>query len=154
MQDLVPFAREVSRRCGSQNEFVSSCASLIRNHFAHYTFGLEVRSNSRYLAYGSSAWPFFSVCLHQISQHPHLQNLAVLGGNDPHSYGVTSHRASMNTLRPKSLYENTLGCLTKITVLNLPYHAVHGLVCQTHYKPILPARLYSIHLAASFPSFM
>jgi len=27
--------------------------------------------------------------------------LAVLGGNDPHSYGVTSHRASMNTLRPK-----------------------------------------------------
>ena len=28
-------------------------------------------------------------------------NLAVLGGNDPHSYGVTSHRASMNTLRPK-----------------------------------------------------
>ena len=27
-------------------------------------------------------------------------NLAVLGGNDPHSYGVTSHRASMNTLRP------------------------------------------------------
>ena len=28
--------------------------------------------------------------------------MAVLGGNDPHSYGVTSHRASMNTLRPKS----------------------------------------------------
>jgi len=27
-------------------------------------------------------------------------NLAVLGGNDPHSYGVTSRRASMNTLRP------------------------------------------------------
>jgi len=27
--------------------------------------------------------------------------LAVLGGNDPHSYGVTSRRASMNTLRPK-----------------------------------------------------
>ena len=26
--------------------------------------------------------------------------LAVLGGNDPHSYGVTSRRASMNTLRP------------------------------------------------------
>jgi len=34
--------------------------------------------------------------------------LAVLGGNDPHSYGVTSHRASMNTLRPNSLYEKTL----------------------------------------------
>ena len=29
-----------------------------------------------------------------------LSNLAVLGGNDPHSYGVTSRRASMNTLRP------------------------------------------------------
>ena len=29
------------------------------------------------------------------------KTLAVLGGNDPHSYGVTSHRASMNTLRPK-----------------------------------------------------
>ena len=29
-------------------------------------------------------------------------NLAVLGGNDPHSYGVTSRRASMNTLRPNS----------------------------------------------------
>jgi hypothetical protein len=29
------------------------------------------------------------------------RHLAVLGGNDPHSYGVTSHRASMNTLRPK-----------------------------------------------------
>ena len=29
-------------------------------------------------------------------------NLAVLGGNDPHSYGVTSRRASMNTLRPCS----------------------------------------------------
>jgi len=28
-------------------------------------------------------------------------NLAVLGGNDPHSSGVTSQRASMNTLRPK-----------------------------------------------------
>ena len=28
-------------------------------------------------------------------------NLAVLGGNDPHSYGVTSRRASMNTLRPE-----------------------------------------------------
>ena len=28
------------------------------------------------------------------------QVLAVLGGNDPHSYGVTSRRASMNTLRP------------------------------------------------------
>ena len=28
------------------------------------------------------------------------QNMAVLGGNDPHSYGVTSRRASMNTLRP------------------------------------------------------
>jgi hypothetical protein len=28
--------------------------------------------------------------------------LAVLGGNDPHSYGVTSRRASMNTLRPNS----------------------------------------------------
>jgi hypothetical protein len=28
-------------------------------------------------------------------------NLAVLGGNDPHSYGVTSRRASMNTLGPK-----------------------------------------------------
>ena len=27
-------------------------------------------------------------------------NLAVLGGNDPHSYGVTSRRASMNTLGP------------------------------------------------------
>ena len=27
-------------------------------------------------------------------------NLAVLGGNDPHSSGVTSQRASMNTLRP------------------------------------------------------
>ena len=33
--------------------------------------------------------------------HPMLQNLAVLGGNDPHSYGVTSRRASMNTLGPK-----------------------------------------------------
>ena len=31
---------------------------------------------------------------------PTRQNLAVLGGNDPHSYGVTSRRASMNTLRP------------------------------------------------------
>ena len=31
----------------------------------------------------------------------YLQNLAVLGGNDPHSYGVTSRRASMNTLGPK-----------------------------------------------------
>ena len=67
--------------------------------------------------------------------------LAVLGGNDPHSYGVTSHRASMNTLRPKSLYENTLGCLTEITVLNLPYHAVHGLVCQTHYIPTLSSAI-------------
>ena len=27
--------------------------------------------------------------------------MAVLGGNDPHSYGVTSRRASMNTLGPK-----------------------------------------------------
>ena len=33
-------------------------------------------------------------------------SMAVLGGNDPHSYGVTSRRASMNTLRPK-LVENT-----------------------------------------------
>ena len=32
-------------------------------------------------------------------------NLAVLGGNDPHSYGVTSRRASMNTLRPKNYYK-------------------------------------------------
>ena len=28
------------------------------------------------------------------------KNLAALGGNDPHSSGVTSQRASMNTLRP------------------------------------------------------
>ena len=28
------------------------------------------------------------------------RNLAVLGGNDPHSYGVTGRRASMNTLGP------------------------------------------------------
>jgi len=28
-----------------------------------------------------------------------------------------------------------LGCLTEITVLNLPYHVVHGLVCQSHYAP-------------------
>ena len=39
----------------SKNEFVSSCASLIRNHFALYTLGLEVRSTSRYLVFGSSA---------------------------------------------------------------------------------------------------
>jgi hypothetical protein len=32
--------------------------------------------------------------------YPLSANLAVLGGNDPHSYGVTSRRASMNTLRP------------------------------------------------------
>ena len=31
----------------------------------------------------------------------YCKNLAVLGGNDPHSYGVTSRRASMNTLRPE-----------------------------------------------------
>ena len=82
------------------------------------------------------------------------QNLAVLGGNDPHSYGVTSRRASMNTLRPKSLYENTQGCLTKIAVLTLPYRAVHGLVCQTHYRPTCSGAIYSVHLSASFPSFM
>jgi hypothetical protein len=32
--------------CHGDIEFVSSSASLIRNHFALYTLGLEVRSNS------------------------------------------------------------------------------------------------------------
>jgi hypothetical protein len=53
-----------------------------------------------------------------------------------------------------SLYENTLGCLTEIAVLNLPYRAVHGVVCPTHYSPTVSGAIYSIHLAASFPSFM
>ena len=41
----------------------------------------------------------------EVSRRCGSQNLAVLGGNDPHSYGVTSHRASMNTLRPKNYYK-------------------------------------------------
>ena len=40
----------------------------------------------------------------------HCINLAVLGGNDPHSYGVTSRRASMNTLRP-TILKNTKGTI-------------------------------------------
>jgi len=46
-----------------------------------------------------------------------LKTLAVLGGNDPHSYGVTSHRASMNTLRP-TILKNTKGTIVH---LSLPY---------------------------------
>ena len=36
---------------------------------------------------------------------------------------------------PQTLYEKALGCLIEITVLNLPYRAVHGLVYQPHYVP-------------------
>ena len=43
---------------------------------------------------------FVAQCSIQMS-YGRMQNLAVLGGNDPHSYGVTSRRASMNTLGPK-----------------------------------------------------
>ena len=43
---------------------------------------------------------FVAQCSIQMS-YGRIQNLAVLGGNDPHSYGVTSRRASMNTLGPK-----------------------------------------------------
>ena len=53
-----------------------------------------------------------------------------------------------------SLYVNTLGCLIEETVLNLPYRAVHGVVYQTHYWPSCSSAIYSVHLAASFPSFM
>jgi hypothetical protein len=48
--------------------------------------------------------------------------LAVLGGNDPHSYGVTSRRASMNTLRPNivsfadALFAMLNGIICKFTV--------------------------------------
>ena len=66
---------------------------------------------------------------------PYLQNLAVLGGNDPHSYGVTSRRASMNTLGPKiggdgwirttALFRGEIYSLVQSTTLprlqNLPY---------------------------------
>ena len=43
---------------------------------------------------------FVAQCSIQMS-YGRIQNLAVPGGNDPHSYGVTSRRASMNTLGPK-----------------------------------------------------
>ncbi len=43
---------------------------------------------------------FVAQCSIQMS-YGRMLNLAVLGGNDPHSYGVTSRRASMNTLGPK-----------------------------------------------------
>jgi len=47
-----------------------------------------------------------------------LNFLAVLGGNDPHSYGVTSRRASMNTLRPK--FGRTSEVRTRDQRINLP----------------------------------
>jgi hypothetical protein len=37
-----------------------------------------------------------------------ILKLAVRGGNDPHSFGVTSQRASMNTYGPELLALRTL----------------------------------------------
>jgi hypothetical protein len=52
-------------------------------------------------------------------------NLAVLGGNDPHSYGVTSRRASMNTLRP------FMECVTGVEPACNGF-AIRGLTVQLH----------------------
>jgi len=71
----------------------------------------------------------------EVSRRSGSQMLAVLGGNDPHSYGVTSHRASMNTLRPKNHYMKTHQDVGQRSQFFLPYRVVHGLVCQTHYRP-------------------
>jgi hypothetical protein len=90
--------------------------------------------------------------------HPMLQNLAVLGGNDPHSYGVTSRRASMNTLGPKiggdgwirttALFRGEIYSLVQSTTLprlqNLPYKntlPVPGI--RTHFSCSLPRLLRS-----------
>ena len=51
--------------------------------------------------------------------------MAVLGGNDPHSYGVTSRRASMNTLRP------IMECVTGVEPACNGF-AIRGLTVQLH----------------------
>ena len=63
-------------------EFVSSSASLIRNHFAQYTLGLEVRSNSCYKVVALTTRRDFEFLL---SQHLHLQNLVRPPGIEPGS---------------------------------------------------------------------
>ena len=51
-----------------------------------------------------------------------------------HSYsGLTFPPWLTEDRTNNTLYEKTLGCLIEITVLNLPYRAVHGLVYQPHY---------------------
>ena len=62
-------------------------------------------------------------------------------GVSPRAY---LHNLTLPTLRIdlERIWETTFnytGCLKEITVLNLPYHAVHGLVFLTHYVSTLPS---------------
>ena len=79
----------------------------IETHYPLYpcTLGRAVTVRSVFL-YGAvrGLEPLWQLVLGALSGTRLLHyciNLAVLGGNDPHSYGVTSRRASMNTLRPE-----------------------------------------------------
>ena len=72
----------------------------------------------------------------EVSRRCGSQKLAVLGGNDPHSYGVTSHRASMNTLRPNivsfadALFAMLNGIICKFTVYT---HSYSGMIKPMAY---------------------
>ena len=74
----------------------------LRSTFSDPASSLECFYMARPEGFEPPTPAFVAQCSIQMS-YGRIQNLAVLGGNDPHSYGVTSRRASMNTLGPKML---------------------------------------------------